>query len=413
MLLVTLLAALAAAAPNDVGEVVHRSAHYQLTWRPEGEGAEDFLRLAEALHAQLEGHFEAAPPASAPLEVVFCRDHDDYAAVLQAEGAHPAMADAGGVYLPATRRAYFWPQPSWSFTRHLFLHELVHQFHYLAVMDNEPRCPGWYAEGIAEHFAWHTWDGEVLRTGLSDIVGLEENIPSMATAAADGSLDLLAVLEGRAGAPKPEAWAATHWLLASPDAALRARFRAAERRLWRGEALDLAKLLGPRADERAAALDAGRAFLAGLETTWKIEWTAWDTRGATLVGESGVVALVRARDDARRGGLACTATAPGRAAIVLGFRGTDAFLLAQHEPGGSLRLLARADGAWSTLASANAPTGVTRRLAARVETSGVVHLVVDGVERLVTTVDAALLAGPPGLACDGVRAEFSDVEFLP
>jgi hypothetical protein len=392
---------------------VHASEHYRLTWRVEREGAEDFLRLAEALHAELARHFGAEPPRKAPLEVIFCRDHADYAAVLEDEGAHPSMASAGGVYLPATRRAYFWPQPSWSFTRHLFLHELVHQFHYLAVMDNEDRCPSWYSEGLAEHFAWHTWDGEELRAGLSDVVGLEENIPRMAAAARAGELDLLAVLEGRLGGPKPESWAAVHWLLAGPDQGLRGRFRKAERELWRGRPLELQRLLGRTEKAREAALTAGLRFLGDLETTWKIEWTAWDTRGDALVGESGVVALIRLRDDARRGGLACEMTSPGRAAVLLGFRSTDAFLLAQHEPGGALLLLERSGGAWRTLARGHAPTGPTRHLAAQVGDDGTVRLLVDGEERLAASVAPELLDGPPGLACDGTRAEFSRVEPLP
>src|SRR5688572_16225379 len=157
------LGALASAAPVD--PVVLESEHYRLTaWPPFAEG-EEYLRLAEALHGKLREHFGAEPPKGAKLEVLFWPDAESYKAGGRADGVAEGALSAGGVYWTGTKKAYFWRQPSANFTRHLFLHELVHQFHFLAVMDNQARCPAWYSEGLAEHFGHHRWDGTTLEPG--------------------------------------------------------------------------------------------------------------------------------------------------------------------------------------------------------------------------------------------------------
>jgi hypothetical protein len=398
-----------ASSPGDTW-VSSTSAHYRLTAPADLESRGDWLALADTLHARLAQHFDAAPPGDAPLEIVFCPDRPSYAAVLEAEGIPAEIARAGGVYWTGTRTAYFWRQPSESFTRHLFVHELVHQFQYLAVMDNKARCPAWYSEGLAEHFAFHTWDGARLRTGLSDVVGIEPNIPNMAAAARDGSLDLCAILEGRLGAPKAESWAAVHWLLAGPDDALRARFREHERRLWAGDPFDLAAVLGAGPD-RDGALRTGRAWLGSLATTWKIEWIHWDTRGETLIGNSSVVALIRARDDAARGGLEARIRSDGRAGVVLGFRSTASFLLVYHEPGGALMLTQRVDGGWARLARVAVPAATSWNTRVTTAEDGTIRVALDGRLALEHRVPPELLAGPPGLFCDKCRAEFAEVDL--
>ncbi len=415
MLVACVLALLLASpqAPASAGNTstTSESAHYRLTTPPEFANRDDWLALAEALHAELAQHFGAAPPTDVRLDLVFCLDQPSYAALLLADGIDAGVASAGGVYWTGTRKAYFWRQPSESFTRHLFIHELVHQFQYLAVMQNQARCPSWYAEGLAEHFAFHTWDGSRFRPGLSDVVGLESNIPDMTAAARTGSLDLLGILEGRLGAPKPESWAAVHWLLAGPDDALRARFRAHERELWAGEPFDLGAVLG-EAQAREEALQRGRAWIGSLRTTWKIEWTHWDTRGETLVGASSVVSLIRAREDAARGGVEARIRSAGRAGVVLGFRSTAAMLVVYHEPSGAVMLTQRLGDKWVRLARVEVPAADMWNTRVTTDDDGTIKVALDERVVLEHKVEPELVAGPPGLFSDACRTEFSDVVLL-
>ncbi len=389
---------------------VLRSEHYELTVPSAFEDGEDWLALAEALHERLREHFGAAPPEETLLQVQFYADQASYMAGLAAEGVAPEVSRAGGVYWTGTRKASFWRQPSRAFTRHLYLHELVHQFHYLAVMDNQPRTPTWYTEGLAEHFSHHTWDGKTLRTGLSDLVMLEENIPSMAAAARSGTLDLEEVASGRLGGPKPESWALIHWLLAGPDKALTERFRKLERRMWAGTPFS-SKVFGSSARARERCLSQGLEWLGSLKTTWKIEWIEWDAEGEVLVGDSGVVGLVRARDAALRGGLSSTLEGSGRAGVILGFRSTGEFLAVYHDPRGRVWLSQRTDGRWIELAGAEVPSATRRALAVEVKGGSTIRVTVDGERVLEHEVPTALLAGPPGLFTDACRTRFEGVRL--
>lgn len=390
---------------------VLRSEHYELTVPSAFEDGEDWLALAEALHARLREHFGAAPPEEAPLQVQFYADQASYMAGLAAEGVAPEVSRAGGVYWTGTRKASFWRQPSRAFTRHLYLHELVHQFHYLAVMDNQPRTPTWYTEGLAEHFSHHTWDGKTLVTGLSDLVMLEENIPSMAAAAREGTLDLEEVASGRLGGPKPESWALVHWLLAGPDRGLTQRFRKLERRMWAGTPFT-SKVFGSSARARERCLDQGLEWLGSLRTTWRIEWIEWDTEGEVLVGDSAVVGLIRARDAQARGGISATLEGAGRAGVILGFRSTGEFLAVYHDPRGRAWLTRRTEGRWIELAGADVPSGEQRHLHVEVRRDGAVRVSVNEAVVLEAAVEPELLAGPPGLFTDACRTRFKGVEFI-
>ena len=396
-------------APSAEVQVL-RSEHYELTVPGAFEDGEDWLALAEALHARLREHFGAAPPEETPLQVQFYADQASYMAGLAAEGVAPEVSRAGGVYWTGTRKASFWRQPSRAFTRHLYLHELVHQFHYLSVMDNQPRTPTWYTEGLAEHFSHHTWDGKTLRTGLSDLVMLEENIPSMAAAARAGTLDLEEVASGRLGGPKPESWALVHWLLASPDKALTERFRKLERRMWAGTPFS-SKVFGSSARARERCLEQGLEWLGSLQTTWKIEWIEWDAEGEVLVGDSGVVGLMRARDAALRGGLSSILEGTGRAGAILGFRSTGEFLAVYHDPRGRVWLAQRTEGRWIELAGAEVPSATRRELGIEVVGRGTIRVTVDGKRALEHEVPAELLAGPPGLFTDACRTRFEGVRL--
>jgi len=412
--LLALLAALALPAPGGPGDpVVLESEHYRLTaWPPFAEG-EEYLHLAEALHGKLKEHFEAEPPGGKKLEVLFWPDAESFRRGGAADGVDAGALTAGGVYWTGTRKAYFWRQPSANFTRHLFLHELTHQFHFLAVMDNQARCPAWYSEGLAEHFGYHRWDGTTLEPGIDDVLGLEQDIPNMVEEARTGTYDVAAVVEGARGGDKPPCWAAVHWLLSSPDPKVRARFRAAERKMWRGvKGKGLVEsVLGP--DEKAARAAANR-YLSGLRTTWKIEWISWDARGSTLVGESGVVSLLRMREaPAGAPFIEASVKSAASAGLVLAFRTTDDFLAVYRRPSGRIEITRRKPGGWENLAAAEAPPGEAAVLRAEVLDGKTVRVLVGGTEVLRCEPGGDPARGSVGLFVDGGRGEFDGVKLPP
>ncbi len=398
--------------PAPLPERTLESAHYRFVAVGDLPDAGSYVKLAEALHARLSEHFGTAPKGPGKLEIRFWATAEGFKSGASAEGVPAALLDAGGVYWTGTRRAYFWRQPSGYATRHLFLHELTHQFHYLAVMDNAARAPAWYVEGLAEHFAWHRWDGEGLECGQSDVLALEQRIPTVVEKARAGDYDLAAVLSGRERADYGEAWAAVHFLLSGPDRALTARFRAEERRLWLGKKGDpAAAILGPRP---AAANEAARRFLGGLETTWKVEWIAWDTVGRDLVGESETVAIARTRrEHAPPLSVEATATPErGSPGLVTGFRGTGEFLAMDVRPEGTVRVLRRRRGAWEVLATAPvARGGASLRLALEAAPDGRIVASVDGREAARARVEGEAVAGPVGLLVDGGRTRFSEIRL--
>lgn len=392
---------------------VHESAHYRLVAHPPFTEGAEYLRLAEALHAQLERHFGARPPDGQRLEVHFWPDAASYRKGGAEDGIPEGPLSAGGLYWTGTKRAYFWRQPSANFTRHLFLHELTHQFHFLAVMDNQARSPGWYTEGIAEHFGHHRWDGTTLECGRDDVLGLEEDIPRIVEDARTGRYDVCAVVADAAGAAKPTSWAAVHYLLVGADASLRARFRELEKRLWSGELAGRAFAEALFGSDCEAARMAANRWLGALVTTWKIEWIHWDARGADLVGESQVVALVRTRETYAKGArLAATLhVESGSAGLVLAYRSPAEFLAIYRRPSGRIELVRRENSTWTPLLAADGPKGTSTRLAVEIDAAGTLVVRAGDLEVLRKVLGAAAGAGAVGLFTDAGRTRFSGVEF--
>lgn len=397
--------------PKPSEPTVLESEHYRLVAYPPFAEGEDYLRLAEALYRQLEQYFGAHPVQDARLEVFLWPDFDGFKHGGVADGIPESSLAAGGIYWTGTKRAYFWRQPSANFTRHLFLHELTHQFQFLAVMENQARAPGWYCEGLAEHFGYHRWDGTKLETGVDDVLALEEDIPRIAEAARAGKYDIEAVVDGTAGADKPPSWAAVHYLIAGPDAQLTRRFHELEKRIWSGKLAghDLAQAtLGT---DRDSARAAANRYLGALKTTWKIEWIHWDSRGADMVGESSVMSLVRSRAIFEKGASleATFHEESGGAGFVLAFRTTAEFLALYRRPSGRLELVQRANGVWKGLAAADGPTGASVRLRAEITRDGVVRATSDGHELLRFQLGKDATKGAIGLFADAGRTRFSEV----
>ncbi len=362
------------------------SAHYRLTTYGEFADAQEFVDLAEALHAKLKPHFGAEPREKGKLEIKFWTTADAFKAGGKADGVAADRLQAGGVYWTGTKRAYFWKQPSLYATRHLFLHELTHQFHFLAVTNNELKGPGWYQEGIAEYFAYHRWDGKKLETGLYDVVALEERVPKVVDAVRAGTFDFAGLVRGTVASDYGTSWAVVHYMMSTPG------FKGVESKLWKSGGDVSKQLLAPKAE---VASEAARKFLAALRPTWKIETINWDERGGDIVGHSETSASIATRW-ACASVEATVAPSKGGASIELRVAG-----------GGTFALSLRDGTATFSPGSASVEAGAKPRLRLEV-VGGKVRALVDGKEI------GAAEGGKPGVAalCIGAgRAVFSDVKL--
>ncbi len=206
-----------------------------------------------------------------------------------------------------------------------------------------------------------------------------------------------------------------HYLLAGPDPELTRRFRTLEPRLWSGE-LDAHGLCEALfGSEREAANAAANRWLAGLRTTWRIEWIHWDARGAELVGESAVVALVRSRALYAAGAFveATLRCESGSAGLVLDWRSNDEFLALYRRASGRLELVQRANAAWTMLAGADGPSGASVHLRAELAANGRVRVTSGDRELLVHELRRELAPAAVGLFADAGRTRFTQVVLPP
>lgn len=385
------LVAVALVLPAADGPTVHESAHYRLEVNGDIGDAADYLTLAEALYGQLAQYHGATPPARRTLEIRFWQTREAYLEGGQADGLTRGELDAGGYYATKTQRAYFWRQPSAYATRHLFLHELTHQFQYLAVLGGSQR-PGqaWYLEGIAEEFAYHRWDGVTLQTGCSDVVCLERRIVDVKARAAAGTFDLAAIIEGRSQFDRADFWGALHFLRHGADPGTQRLWKGLERKLWKGagNAVVVRELLsGARGPALAAA---ARAWVAAVPHTWAIDWVEWDMRGDALRGWSQTQALLRTH--ASYGGAAWIEATiepgTGRAALGVGQQKGPDFTGLALEADGTVHYTGRASGG-------NRKVDPTKPVRLRVEATadGVLRGTVDGTPLPDARATGAPLAG--------------------
>jgi hypothetical protein len=182
--------------------------HYRLTFEIDESEALLAAQLAEASYDAMADYFGAEPP-DLPLEAGWYADFASFQAAIEADGT--TAPTAGGYYWPGTRRAYMYTQPTVYFSRMLFVHELVHQFHFLARTGNQSR-ESWYAEGLAEYLSRHDWDDGCARLGRRPMLTWEDY---PAQALAEGSY----TFDGHNDLSRPWALATVRYLQTETPAA--------------------------------------------------------------------------------------------------------------------------------------------------------------------------------------------------
>jgi hypothetical protein len=360
---------------------VHATAHYDLV--AEAGDAKDIGAMLEALYGHLSRYFGRAPRER--LRVEFYATFDGFAAALRRD-RQPEIK-AGGYYSPVTKTAYLFAQPSEYYTRQLILHEATHQFHYLAATGNRSVSPFWYAEGLAEYFGMHNWDGSELRVCVVPALSLED-YPARAltqlTALKDDAQGI-----GTAAVPveRPLAWALVSFLAGRfPD-----RWRALAAKLDDGEKPEKAweKCVGEAGPEFAKQF---RAWIEEHQQPFRILWVSWQERGDRIEGRSDAcgVALVRKPGDRLE---ACVEAKTGalNAGLLLNRTGDRDYVLVRAQEG-RVSLVRRAAGKDAELAFVESPGPAAALVAVREGDEWVVRAAGKELGRVPAAGDAGLFA---------------------
>ena len=383
-----LLATLLLADPR-VSDVT--TEHYHV--RSAGPDAEAVGRMLERLHGLLADFFGGRPEGR--LEVEIFATAEAFQEALRRDGLE--HVDGGGYYALRTKKVYLSPQPSEYSCRQLILHEAAHQFHFLVSTGNTAPKSAWYAEGLAEYFAMHNFDGHTLETGVVPAIALDDYPAKAIAAMEDCDWDLKGVISGRVKAERPLAWSLVHFLVHSrpPEfKRLAARLDRNEEPLAAWEAT-----LGRITPEFTAQY---RQWVEQHTQPWSIVWTAWQATGNRIEGHSHVVGICLLKKTPRRlqaeielvdGKL--------RAGLVFGYRSPQDFYMLQVFSHGWVRIVRRMDDQWQTLVSQAVPKPNVRNLVALSRHESRLTLSVNG--RKLRTLEAP---GQIGLNVDDCRVRF-------
>jgi len=382
--MMSILLALALAA--DPGVVQVTTKHYAVG--ATGMDAVEAGQMLEQLYDRLVGHFRNEPPGLprtrkettpgissqmgrdvakqapenhqatvTPVLRIEVRDSAKaFQAALRAAG-HPRI-DGGGYYGPENRTAYLFTQPSAYFTRHLLLHEAVHQFHFLVATGNRKPKASWYTEGLADYFAMHRWDGNRLECGVIPAVSLED-YPAAALAEIDAleapATDLAKLIAGEVQVSRPMSWALVHFLIHHDSKA----FEQLASRLDAGDDAEPAfrTTFGPITPELAHAF---REWIATHQQPWSIVWIGWQQWGHMLEGhaETTVGLIIHKQPPDRFAFTLHPSDAPWKAGGVFGYAGEDDFYLLQLTSTGRVQVLRRLESRWQHVFAAPLSPGV-------------------------------------------------------
>jgi len=117
-------------------------------------------------------------PGQKPI-LLICANKASYLRRLGEYGvANPAtVVGSGGYYHPDANMILIWRQPTDYYSRHVVLHEVAHWYCLQLLGLRYGKMPLWLCEGLADHAAFHTWDGETLQAMQLPRVSLE-NYPA-------------------------------------------------------------------------------------------------------------------------------------------------------------------------------------------------------------------------------------------
>ncbi|HEY0840993.1 MAG TPA: hypothetical protein VGD74_12460, partial [Vulgatibacter sp.] len=178
----------------------------------------------------------------------------------------------------------------------LYLHEMTHQFHYLARTGNQNR-PSWYVEGLAEYLGRHDWDGRCVRLGVLPMLSWEDLPGSALDIVSTSGLDASSFISGTTEASRAASWAITGYLERSDGGRMADAFATYRALMDAGSAAGISEfeaLLGP-----ISALDLGVAgWLPSAQEPLAPIFTEWMhvAPGTVRSLRTGLLSLARVKE---------------------------------------------------------------------------------------------------------------------
>lgn len=408
-LLLLALAALHSGAQDKPRLLSTQTGHYLFMSDCEQANHDEFAKVVEAAWAPMKEFFAAEPKLKKDerLKVYFFEKEADWAAQIEKDGT-PAPRGAGGYYWPPTRTAYLWRQPTLYNTRQLLLHEIIHQFHFLAKCNNTGPKDAWYTEGIAEYLSRHFWDGEKVTLGALPLLTLENYSERALLYFEDKKYDFTGLIHSTRASDRPEQWALVRFFITAEKGAWLKKWQQISKRLDAGESSKncFRAIMGDPRTVAAAVLK----WLQGEQEPFKPVFNEWEgIAPGVFKGWSSVTTLCHARKDAAE--IAATLQVPEGnfiGGLLLHFSSTDDYTCAHVKTGGNVTVNRRKDGAWQVLGTGmvmSAEPPKQHRLTARRGERGVTFNV-DGTDFGPFDLPGKKL----GLCLENCTLKFTDVE---
>ena len=341
----------AAPARTETGaENTAEGPRYRVIVQAGEERAAEMLRVLEAAYPLFQKHFGAKPKLKKgeKLEVRHYKSKADWVVGVRSSGA-PPPGSAGGIYLPATKVAYFHDQPTRYYTRVLMLHEAAHQFHYLARTKNKEPTAKWYTEGLAEYLSWHHWDGSTLELGVRPLLSLENRAGAAITTV--GTVDFEAFVAGDTKLDRGVAWALVRYLATGNKGKPHKKFKAFARKMDGGNKPGslFRKLFGTPKQVKPDF----EKWLAAEQSPWVYGFNEWEPLTATslrgFAKKQYTVAYLR--EPAKN--LTATLIAPKKqswnAGVLVHWSSPDDYTVALLNYGGFMHVVRRMEGRWQTM----------------------------------------------------------------
>lgn len=323
--------------------------YYRVVSEGDQATADTMLRVLEAAWPAFQKHFGAKPKIKRGEKLVVRHflTNEACSKAVQETGAPPL--NAGGIYLPSTKIAYFTTQPTIYYTRVLLLHEAAHQFHYLARTKNKEPTAIWYTEGLAEFLSWHHWDGSKLQLGVRPMLSLNDR-PGAALKAVKG-VDFPAMVEGKTELDRPLAWALVRWLATGGKGGKpHKKWKAFTKKMDAGNQPGslFRKFFG-----KPAAIKADfEKWIATQQTPWVHAFNDWEPLSDnSLRGVSKVHTVAHLREPANN--LTATLVKPAKPGwnigVTLAWKSKDDYTIALLNYAGFMEIKRWHDGHWKTM----------------------------------------------------------------
>lgn len=328
-----------------------QGAHYVLEGDIPKDEAQAHVDVLDAAWGSFREYFGTVPPLTSDerLRVRFFSSRVAWENSIRSDGGTPPK-DAGGYYWPTSRTAYLYRQPTAYYTRALLLHETAHQFHFLSRTGNRSLSAPWYVEGVAEHLAWHRWDGLRVTLGVVPDVSLDDYPAAALKELRRPAFPWQETLEGRKDCSRPVGWAIVHYLASRTDADTVRRWTSFRDAMDRGMPVGTAirRCFGRAFPRRETVV----AWLTESQSPWSQVFNQWEgIDDGKIRGSAPVVSVCRLKEPCGRLSMNLQLPSTGRAGLLLHYEGPEDYTLALLSSTGALHVDRRRNGKWERLAT--------------------------------------------------------------